>query len=151
MPFSKLFRKLFRLRKLMGYNVYMSKKYKILIVDDDKFLLDMYKKKFESNGAEVDVALGSEETLAKLRDGAKPDILILDVIMPKIDGIELLGIIRKEQLSPDSIVIMLTNESDTNRIKEAELLGISGYIVKAINIPTDVINKVWEIIKSSAK
>ncbi|OHA94568.1 MAG: hypothetical protein A3C62_01375 [Candidatus Zambryskibacteria bacterium RIFCSPHIGHO2_02_FULL_39_16] len=129
----------------------MSKKYKILIVDDDKFLLDMYKKKFESNGAEVDVALGSEETLAKLRDGAKPDILILDVIMPKIDGIELLGIIRKEQLSPDSIVIMLTNESDTNRIKEAELLGISGYIVKAINIPTDVINKVWEIIKSSAK
>ncbi|KKQ83017.1 MAG: response regulator [Parcubacteria group bacterium GW2011_GWB1_38_8] len=135
----------------MGYNVYMSKKYKILIVDDDKFLLDMYKKKFESNGAEVDVALGSEETLAKLRDGAKPDILILDVIMPKIDGIELLGIIRKEQLSPDSIVIMLTNESDTNRIKEAELLGISGYIVKAINIPTDVINKVWEIIKSSAK
>ena len=99
----------------------------------------------------MDVALGSEETLAKLRDGAKPDILILDVIMPKIDGIELLGIIRKEQLSPDSIVIMLTNESDTNRIKEAELLGISGYIVKAINIPTDVINKVWEIIKSSAK
>lgn len=123
----------------------MSKQYTVLIVDDDKFLLDMYRKKFEHDGASVDVTVGSEETLTKLRAGAKPDILILDVIMPGMDGIELLRTIRKENLAPDSSVIMLTNESNQDRIKEAKSLGIKGYIVKATSIPTEVVEKAWEI------
>ena len=123
----------------------MSKKYTVLIVDDDKFLLDMYRKKFENDGATVDVAVGSEEALGKLRGGAKPDILILDIIMPSMDGIELLEVIRKEKLAPDSAVIMLTNESDAERIDKAKSLGIKGYIVKATSIPTEVVEKVREI------
>ena len=123
----------------------MSKNYTVLIVDDDKFLLDMYRKKFEHDGATVDVAVGSEETLSKLRAGAKPDILILDIIMPSMDGIELLETIRKEKLAPDSAIIMLTNESDTERIEKAKSLGIKGYIVKATSIPTEVVDKVREI------
>lgn len=121
------------------------KKYTVLIVDDDKFLLDMYRKKFEANGATVDVALSSEETLAKLRGGAKPDILILDIIMPGMDGMELLQIIRKEKLTPDSVVIMLTNESDPSKIEEAKKLGIKGYIVKATRIPSEVVNEALEM------
>src|SRR3989344_2724308 len=104
----------------------MSKKYTVLIVDDDKFLLEMYRKKFENDGATVDVAVGSEGALTKLRGGAKPDILILDIIMPTIDGLELLAIIRKENLSPNSAVIMLTNESDRTKIERAQELGIKG-------------------------
>ena len=123
----------------------MSKKYTALIVDDDKFLLDMYRKKFENDGATVDVAVGSEEALGKLRGGAKPDVLILDIIMPSMDGIELLEVIRKEKLAPDSVVIMLTNESDAERIDKAKSLGIKGYIVKATSIPTEVVEKVREI------
>lgn len=123
----------------------MSKKYTVLIVDDDKFLLDMYRKKFENDGAEVDVAVSSEETLGKLRAGVKPDILILDIIMPGMDGIELLETIRKEKLAPDSTVIMLTNESNTDKIEKAKSLGIKGYIVKATSIPTEVVEKVWAI------
>ena len=123
----------------------MSKKYTALIVDDDKFLLDMYRKKFENDGATVDVAVGSEEALGKLRGGAKPDVLILDIIMPSMDGIELLEVIRKEKLAPDSAVIMLTNESDAERIDKAKSLGIKGYIVKATSIPTEVVEKVREI------
>ncbi len=125
----------------------MSKKYTVLIVDDDKFLLGMYQKKFEHDGALVDVAVGSEETLTKLRGGAKPDIIILDIIMPGMDGLELLKVIRKEKLVPDSIIIMLTNESDQKKIEEAKSLGIKGYIVKATSIPTEVVEKVWEIAK----
>ena len=125
----------------------MSKKYTVLIVDDDKFLLGMYRKKFEHDGALVDVAVGSEETLTKLRGGAKPDIIILDIIMPGMDGLELLKVIRKEKLVPDSIIIMLTNESDQKKIEEAKSLGIKGYIVKATSIPTEVVEKVWEIAK----
>src|SRR3989344_6704784 len=129
----------------------MSKKYTVLIVDDDKFLLDMYSKKFESEDVIVDVAVGSEEALSKLRDGDKPDILILDIIMPGMDGLELLGVIREEKLVPDAIVIMLTNESDQDKIEEAKLLGIKGYIVKAMSIPTEVVEKVWEIVELNTK
>ena len=124
----------------------MTKKYKILLVDDDKFLLDMYRKKFEQAGAEVDVAVGSQETLDKLRGGASPDVLILDVIMPNMDGLELLETIRNEKLIPEASVIMLTNENGSDKIERAKKLGIRGYIVKATSIPTEVVDKVWEIV-----
>lgn len=123
----------------------MSKKYSILIVDDDKFLLDMYRKKFERDGATADVAVGPDEALNKLRGGAKPDVLVLDIIMPGMDGIELLEAIRKEKLVPDTTVVMLTNESNRERIDKAKTLGIKGYIVKATSIPSEVVEKIKEI------
>ncbi len=123
----------------------MSKKYSILIVDDDKFLLDMYRKKFEHDGATVDVVVSSDEALSKLRGGAKPEVLVLDIIMPGMDGIELLETIRKEKLVPDSVVVMLTNESNRVRIEEAKTLGIKGYIVKATSIPSEVVEKIKEM------
>ncbi len=129
----------------------MSKKFSILIVDDDKFLLDMYRKKFESEGSTVDVAVGSEDALGKLRGGATPDILILDVIMPSMDGIELLGVIRKEKLVPGAAVIMLTNESDQEKIDKAKALGIKGYIVKAMSIPSEVVEEALKIANAGSK
>jgi CheY-like chemotaxis protein len=125
----------------------MSKKHSVLLVDDDKFLLDMYRKKFDETGIEVNVALGSEEALGKLREGLKPEIMILDIIMPGMDGIELLQNIRKEKLSPDSIVIMLTNESDKEKIDQARSLGVKGYIVKATSIPSEVVDEAMKIAK----
>ena len=129
----------------------MSKERSVLIVDDDKFLLDMYRKKFEQAGATVDVAIGSVEALAKLRGGAKPDVLILDIIMPDIDGIELLETIRKEKLVPNSVVIMLTNESNWDRIEKAKSLGIKSYIVKATTIPSEVVEEALEIADLETK
>jgi len=129
----------------------MTKKYTVLIVDDDKFLLDMYRKKFESVGSSVDVAVGSEDALAKLRGGATPDILILDIIMPGMDGIELLEVIRKEKLAPSAAVIMLTNESDHERIEKAKSLGIKGFIVKAMSIPSEVVDEALKIAGSRTK
>jgi two-component system chemotaxis response regulator CheY len=89
--------------------------------------------------------VGSDEALSKLRGGAKPEILILDIIMPGTDGIELLEVIRKEKLVPDATVVMLTNESNRTRIEEAKKLGIRGYIVKATSIPSEVVEKIKEI------
>lgn len=129
----------------------MSQKYTVFIVDDDKFLLDMYRRKFEADGAEVDIAPSSEEALAKLRGGANPDVFISDIIMPEIDGLELLKTIRQDKLIPDSTIIMLTNESDQAKIKQAEALGIKGYIVKATTIPTEVVVKVREIAGLAGK
>lgn len=127
------------------------KKYTVLIVDDDKFLLDMYRKKFEPQVERVDVAVGSEEALTKLREGLKPDILILDIIMPVMDGLELLAKIREEKLVPEAVVIMLTNESDRDKIERAKSLGIKGYIVKATSIPSEVVDESLKIARLEIK
>ena len=117
----------------------------VLLVDDDKFLLEMYRKKFESYGLKPDVAVGSEEALTKLRNNAKPEILILDIIMPGMDGIELLTTIRKEKLADNSTIVMLTNESDRKKIDKAKALGIKGYVVKATSVPSEVVEEVMKI------
>jgi len=127
------------------------KKYKVLIVDDDKFLLDMYATKFKSLGHDVSVAVGAMEALEKLRDGAKPDILILDIIMPVMDGLELLVAIRKEKLVERSAVVMLTNESDPEKINQAKSLKADGYIVKATTIPSEVVSEVIDIVNKKGK
>ncbi len=117
----------------------------VLLVDDDKFLLEMYRKKFESYGLTVDVAVGAEETLTKLRNGAKPEVLLLDIIMPGMDGLELLETIRKEKLAEEAAVVMLTNESAQERIDKAKSLGIKGYVVKATSVPSEVVEEVLKI------
>ena len=121
------------------------KKTKVLIVDDDKFLIGMYAVKFQTKGFEVDSAVGSVEALKKLHAGSTPDILLLDIIMPVMDGIELLGTIRKENLVPNATIIMLTNESQSSQIEKAKELRADGYIVKASSIPSEVLEEVTKI------
>jgi CheY-like chemotaxis protein len=123
-----------------------NKKYTALIVDDDKFLLEMYKKKFDSSGVLTDLAVGSADALTKLRAGANPDILVLDIIMPAMDGLELLETVRKENLAPNAKVIMLTNESESEKVEKAKSLGVSGYIVKATSIPSEVVEEILRIV-----
>ena len=71
---------------------------KVLIVDDDTFLLDMYSVKFKEEGYTVLPALGSIDALEKLEEGANPDAILLDVVMPAMDGFELLTKIKSEKL-----------------------------------------------------
>ncbi len=123
---------------------------KILIVDDDAFLLNMYAMKFSKNGFAVESAQNGVDALKKIKDGTYvPDILLLDVIMPGLDGIELLTEIRKEKLVPQSTIIMLTNQSDTHDIEKAKAMSVNGYIIKATTIPSEVITQV-KLIHSEA-
>ncbi len=124
------------------------KKYSVLIVDDDKFLLDMYAMKFKNLGHDASVAVGANEALSILRDGCVPEILILDIIMPNMDGLELLETIRKEKLAEHSVVVMLTNETDPAKIEKAKSLGVAGYIVKATTIPSEVVKEVIGIVQN---
>ncbi len=124
----------------------LDKKITIMLVDDDRFLLDMYSIKFKSSGFDIETISGSADALTKLRAGAKPDVILLDIIMPNMDGLELLKTIRDEKLAETSVVIMLTNQPD--EMEKAQALGADGYIVKAVNIPSEVVNKVIEIYKS---
>jgi CheY-like chemotaxis protein len=121
------------------------KKIQIMLVDDDPFLLDMYGLKFKNTGYDVLTFLKSEDALTSLKEGAKPDIILLDVIMPKIDGIALLQQIREEKIVPNAVVIMLSNQSQPEDIERAEGFGIDGYIVKALTIPSEVVDQVQKI------
>ena len=123
------------------------KKQKVLIVDDDKFLLNMYSLKFQKSGFGVDTAVGGQEALSKLREGVLPDILLLDVVMPAMDGLELLATIRKENLAPKAVAIMLSNQNQPADIEKAKNLGIKSYIVKANSIPSEVVAEVIKAIK----
>lgn len=123
-----------------------TKKPKILIVDDDNFLLDMYALKFTESGFEVTPSSGSEDALAKLKDGLIPDAMVLDVVMPKMDGFELLAQINKEKLGGSAIKIVLSNLGQQADIEKGNSLGASGYIVKASATPTEVVNKVKKIM-----
>lgn len=124
---------------------------KILIVDDDSFLLDMYALKFSKSNFSVSTALGPESALEKLRGGLAPDIILLDIMMPVMDGFELLTKIREENIAPTSIVIFLSNRGQPSDINQAESLGASGYIVKASSTPSEVIDKVVDIINEVKK
>ena len=124
----------------------------ILLVDDDSFLLDMYKIKFEKGGYAVKLALGSEESLTLLRGGFVPDIIITDVVMPTIDGIEMIALIRKEQLANGAMVVTLSNQSSAQDIERAKKVGVDGYIIKATTIPSEVyehLHKMYEGHKKS--
>ena len=124
---------------------------KILIIDDDSFLLDMYALKFSKSNFSVTTALGPESALEKLRGGLSPDVMLLDIMMPVMDGFELLKKIKEENISPGSTIIFLSNRGQPSDISQAEDLGAAGYIVKASCTPSEVIEKVLEIINKQKK
>lgn len=124
---------------------------KILIVDDDSFLLDMYALKFSKSNFNVSTALGPESALEKLKQGFDPEVILLDIMMPVMDGFELLAKIKEENLSPKSIVVFLSNRGQPSDISQAESLGAAGYIIKASSTPGEVIEKVISIINKDKK
>ena len=120
---------------------------KILFVDDDAFLLDMYSLKFSKAGYDVKTADSSANALKILRDGYSPDIMLVDIIMPEMDGLELIGLVRKEKLTSGAI-IMLTNQGSPEDIARSKKLTVDGYIVKATTIPSEVLSEVEKIYNS---
>ena len=126
-----------------------NKQIKALLVDDDRFLLDMYSLKFKKSGIDIDTAANSASALDKMKSGAKYDVVLLDIIMPGMDGLELLKTIREEKLVPEASFVMLTNQADD--FEKAKALNIDGYIIKATMIPSEVVSKVMEVYKNKHK
>ena len=124
---------------------------KVLIVDDDKFLLNMYSIKFSKNNFEVNSATSGEEAMNKIKEGYNPDIILLDIVMPGMDGFEILDKIKKNNIAPDAMIIMLTNQGQLADIEKAKSFGINGYIIKATTIPSEVVTEVERIYNLETK
>ena len=121
-------------------------KKKILVIDDDKFLLSMYSFKFKESGFEVTSVLGGAEALSKLREGELFDIILLDLMMPVMNGFELLDVLKKENLSPESKVIVFSNLGQPADIEKSRTLGANSYIIKASTTPTEVVEKAYAVL-----
>ena len=118
---------------------------KILLVDDDAFLRDMYATKFAEAGDAVDVATNGTEALQKLRDSTF-DVVVTDMVMPGMSGLDLLKQIKTEQRDSPCKFVVLSNQGESSDLAAAEELGVDGYIIKAESIPSEVVKQVHEIV-----
>ena len=122
----------------------------VFLVDDDRLLLDMYSLKFKAAGSVVESFPDPSTALDKLRQGAHPDIILLDIVMPMLTGFEFLETMRKEKLAEQTKVVMLSNQGAQEDIDKATALGAAGYIIKASSIPSEVLEKALAIAAGTA-
>lgn len=119
----------------------MVKKYKILLVEDDTALSSVYKSRMELEGFEVREVSNGELALSAALE-FKPDIILLDAMMPKISGFDVLDIIRNTKETESIKVVMLTALSQPKDKERAEALGVDDYLVKSQVVIGDVVAKI---------
>ncbi len=114
---------------------------KILIVEDEEILRNLLQKKLTKEGYEVDTAENGEEGLSKIRAN-KPDLILLDIIMPKMGGFEMMEEVQKDDNISSVPVIVVSNSGQPVEIDRAQKLGACDWLVKTEFDPQEVINKV---------
>jgi len=114
---------------------------KILIIEDDRFLRELMVRKLKMEDFEVMEAEDGGEGLKKIKEG-KPDLVLLDLILPEMDGFEVLEQKRKEEKIKDIPVIILSNLGQKEEIDRGLQLGAKDYLVKAQFSPSEIIEKV---------
>ena len=118
---------------------------KIAIIEDDATINQMYRMKFEADGFDVRIANNGEIGVEVVRS-FKPDVILLDLQMPEMNGTEALRAIRADDSSKTTPVIILTNLGEEEAPREMRALGVHSYIVKANYTPRQVVAQVKEII-----
>lgn len=118
----------------------------ILLVEDDHFLIDIYKTKLEEAGFEVMVVEQGDDVLPKLRE-KMPDLLVLDIVLPHLDGWEVLGRIREIEAFKDLKVIILSNLGQKQEVEKGLKLGAAKYLIKAHYTPTEIVEEIKEVLK----
>ncbi len=118
---------------------------KILLIEDDPLILRMYQKAFEYDGYEVVTASDGEQGLARAKE-VEPTLILLDVMMPKMNGLEVLEKLKTEPMLRSVPVVVLTNLSDTSDAEAMIERGAVKYIVKSNHRPAEIVRMVKEIL-----
>ena len=118
---------------------------KILLAEDDSFLSSMYVTKLQLSGYEVEHAEDGQVAMEKMKN-AKPDLLLLDIVMPNKSGFEVLEEIKKNADLSDMPVILLTNLSQKDDVDRGLNLGANDYLIKAHFTPSEVVSKIEKLI-----
>ena len=121
---------------------------KILLIDDDAFLRDMYASKFTESNYEVEVAEGPMAAMQKVESDQSFDVIVLDMIMPGMGGVELMKTLKEKYPKLNASYIVLSNQGQQEDIEDAKTAGADGYIIKAESIPSDVVKKLESIVQN---
>ena len=116
-------------------------KTKILLIEDEEMLANMYEVKFKNEGFELEKALDGAQGLEKAKS-IKPDFILLDIIMPKMDGFSVLKALKDDASTKDIPVMLLTNLGQDEDVEKGNELGAVGYLVKANITPSEVVEEV---------
>ena len=119
---------------------------KLIIIEDDSFLLSILAEKLKEAGFGIEMAADGEDGLNKIKSGDF-DLVLLDIVLPKIDGFKILEELRGGNQLKKIPVIILSNLYDKNNIDKAILLGAKEYIVKAYNTPEEIVLKIKSFLK----
>lgn len=120
----------------------------ILIVEDDPILLKMYQKKFEKDGFKVEIAVDGQEAIDKVATLNPPSVILLDVMLPKVDGFEVLKKIKENPKMKDVPVILSTNlGGGAEDRQKGQDLGAVDYMIKSDFTPAQIVEKVKGYIK----
>ncbi|MFZ3074310.1 MAG: response regulator [Minisyncoccales bacterium] len=119
---------------------------KILIVEDDKFLRELIVRKLSNEGYDVVEAVDGEQGVLKIKE-TKPDLVLLDLILPGIDGFEVLAQKKEDPFTVSIPVIVLSNLGQKEDVDKGLSLGATDYLIKAHFTPGEIIEKVRNIIK----
>lgn len=119
---------------------------KVLLAEDDQFLQKMYAAKLSREGLEVEGVEDGEKALAAMR-ARRPDIVLLDIMMPKKDGFTVLEEMKADSVLKDIPVIVLSNLGEVEDVKRAKRLGADDYLIKAHFLPSEVVGIVKKYIK----
>lgn len=125
----------------------MSDKRTILLVEDDVFIRDIYSLRFTQDSFKVVALENGLNALEKLQQGLSPDIILLDIMMPGMDGIEVLRRIKNDEKFKNIPVLMLTNISEKEKILESKKMGAADYLIKSYFTPSEVVQKVEALLE----
>jgi len=118
----------------------------LLIIEDDKFLRELISKKLISKGFKVDEAIDGEEGLKKLKE-IKPDLILLDLILPGLDGFEVLKRIKDDPSIASIPVLILSNLGQKDEIEKGLSLGAADFLVKAHFTPEEIVQKIKQVLE----
>ena len=119
---------------------------KIIIIEDEEVLLGLLKKKLEQEGHQVAIARDGQEGLEKIK-ADKPDLILLDIIMPKMGGFEVMEELNADKSLKDIPIIIVSNSGQPVEIDRAKKLGVKDWLIKTDFDPQEVIVKVREQLK----
>lgn len=123
----------------------MAEKIHVLLVEDDVFLSGIYQKKFEMEGYKVSLADNGEKALVEVKK-KKPDIVMLDILLPKLDGFAVLSKLKADPEVKDIPVILLTNLGQKDDVEKGLQMGASDYLIKAHFKPSEVVDKIKKVL-----
>lgn len=119
---------------------------KILIVEDDKFLRELIARKLTDEGFEIVEAVDGEDGIKKIKE-KKPDLVLLDLILPSIDGFEVLSRVKGDASLASIPIIILSNLGQKEEVEKGLDLGAVDYLIKAHFTPGEIIEKIKNILK----